>query len=90
MINRYDLSTDVPQPIRQILPANTDLFHTLKMGERLDNLANVYYLDPGLSWIIMYGNPQFDNEFEVPINAVLRIPYPLTRVTSTWLINKDI
>lgn len=90
MINRYEIGSGFPQPVRKIIPAFTDVLHTLKMGERLDNLAYKYYQDPLLSWIIMCANPQWDNEFEIPFGTTLRIPYPLSRVMNAWQIDKDI
>lgn len=89
-MNRYEYISSVPQPVRKILPAATDIIHTLKMGERIDNLAQKYYNDPTAAFIIMYGNPEFDNEFEIPVGAKIRIPYPLSRVTRDWNINKEI
>lgn len=90
MINRYNLVPDGPQPVRKIKPAATDIIHTLKMGERLDNIAYKYYQDPLASWIIMCGNPQWDNEFEIPFGAKIRIPYPLNRVMAAWKIDNEI
>lgn len=90
MINRYDNFSGFPQPIRKILPANTDIIHPFKMGERIDNLAEKYYNDVTLGWIIMSGNPNYDNEFEIPFGTQIRIPFPLSRVLKLWKINNDI
>lgn len=90
MINRYASNSTFPQPIRKVIPSVTDQIHTLKMGERLDNIAYKYYGDPGLSWIIMCANPEFDNELDITIGTQLRIPYPLNRVLDDWMINKEI
>ena len=60
-MSRYIFSTTIPQPVRRIIPSPTDILHVLKMGERIDNLASKYYNDPTLSWVIMYANPDWDN-----------------------------
>lgn len=87
---RYQFGSNIPQPIRKVLSAPTDLLHILKQGERIDQLAFKYYKDPLLSWIIMYANPQFDNEFEIPVGTTIRIPMPLDRVLNNWLLNNQI
>ena len=88
--NRYFNSSSVPQPVRKILNAPTDINHVLKIGERIDNLAYKYYKDPTLSWIIMCANPEFHNEFDISFGTNLRIPFPLERVFTSWLIGNDI
>lgn len=90
MPSRYLTSTSTPQPIRKIIPSYTDILHPLKMGERIDNLAQKYYNDPTIGWIIMYGNPDFDNELEIPIGTIVRIPYPLQRVFDGWALSSNI
>lgn len=88
-MSRYILSSDVPQPIRKILPSAQDIIHTLKMGERLDNVANMYYSDPLKGWVILCANPEWDNEFEIPYGTQIRIPYPLSRVFTQWRIDPE-
>ena len=90
MINRYLHSSDFPQPIRKIKQASTDILHPFKMGERIDNLAYKYYNDVTLGFIIMCGNPEYYNELAIPFGTTIRIPYPLSRVTTSWNIDKQI
>lgn len=90
MSTRYIINTSIPQPIRKILPSVTDILHTLKMGERLDNIAQKYYKDPTLSWIIMCANTSWDQEFEIPIGTEIRIPFPLQRVFDSWMVSNEI
>jgi hypothetical protein len=78
------------QPIRKINPALTDIPHILKLGENIDELANKYYQDATLGWVIMCGNPEYDMEFKVPIGAKLRIPFPLSRVWEQFGISQEI
>lgn len=88
-MGRYLNSTSIPQPIRKIIPSAQDIIHTLVMGERIDNVANKYYGDPLKAWVIMCANPDFDNEFQIPIGTKIRIPYPLERVFTQWRINPE-
>ena len=90
MPNRYLTSTLTPQPIRKINPAYTDILHILKQGERLDNLAQKYYNDPTISWVIMCANPEWDHELEIPFGTEVRVPYPLARVFDSWNISNDL
>lgn len=90
MANRYVLTSTIPQPVRKIKPSVTDILHPLKMGERLDNLAQKYYKDPTLAWVIAAANPEYDNEFEIGIGFTVRVPFPLSRVFDAWQISNEI
>jgi len=79
MASRYTKYQHI-QPIRKISPAITDIPHTFKEFETIDQLAGKYYDDMTLGWIIMLANPQYVMEFLVPAGAKLRIPFPLSRV----------
>lgn len=87
-MNRYENNWLPVQPKREISISNNDVIHTLKMGERLDNISEKYYGDKLLSFIIMWANPQYSNEFEIPIGSKVRIPLPLSRITSIWQFEK--
>ena len=87
-MNRYTDSSTIPQPKRKIIPSSSDVIHLLVRGERLDNLAKKYYNNNKLAWIILCANPEFENEFEIPIGTKLRIPYPLDRVFNYWRFNE--
>jgi len=89
-MSRYLLSNDFPQPIKKIIASSSDIIHTLKMGERIDNLAQKYYNDPLMGWVIMCANPEWENEFEIPFGSKIRIPYPLQRVFDSWKINNEL
>ena len=79
MLSRYSYSTQI-QPIRNIPVAATDIYVIYKQGDTIDKLAYNYYNSMGLNWIIMCANPTFFQEFEIPYNTELRIPFPLERV----------
>lgn len=74
---------------KKIIPSSQDILHTLVMGERIDNIANKYYGDPLLREIIMLANPEYYNEFEIPVGAKIRIPMPLSRVFAAWKIEGE-
>jgi hypothetical protein len=58
----------------------TDKYHNYKQGkDRLDKLSQEFYGSPTFGWLIMLANPSNClNEFEIPDNSILRIPFPLT------------
>ena len=46
--------------------------------DRLDKLSQEYYNSPLFGWLILLANPICgSNEFEIPDNFLLRIPFPL-------------
>lgn len=89
-MSRYNTTSDFPQPIRKILQSSSDIEHTLIMGERIDNIANKYYSDPLMGWVIMCANPEWDNEFDIKPGDKIRIPYPLQRVFDQWKVENDL
>lgn len=72
------------QPTRIIAPALTDVIYTFKSTDNLDNLADEYYNDPNLSWIIMCANPNIFMEFDIKPGDKIRIPLPISRVWKAW------
>jgi len=72
------------QPIRKIKVASTDEFITWKNTNSIDNLADEYYGDITLGWVIMCANPDFWIEADIPVGAIIRIPLPIERVWSLW------
>ena len=51
-----------------------------KYSSRLDCLADKYYDDPTLYFLILMANPSYRNEFDMPDGLILRIPFPKERV----------
>lgn len=88
-MNRYSKYSHI-QPIRKISLAITDIDHTLKEFETIDQLAQKYYNDPTLEWVIMCANPDYFLSFAIPAGTVLRIPFPLERVFQAWGQTSDI
>jgi len=89
MPSRYNKSLG-PQPTRIIKVSTSDKFIKFKNTDTVDNLADFYYGDPTLGWIIMCANPDFGFEFQIPAGAIIRIPLPLTQVFSQWGENSEI
>ena len=57
----------------------SDKYIQYKKGkDRLDKVSQEYYNTPLFGWLIMLANPSVGSiEFEIPDNAILRIPFPL-------------
>lgn len=61
---------------------NSDIYIMTKRMERLDLLANEYYGDPRLWWVISRSNTHIPKgTFQIPPGKRLRIPNPLTVLT---------
>lgn len=88
-MNRYSRYSHI-QPIRKISLSITDIDHTLKEFETIDQLATKYYNDPNLEWVIMCANPDYFLSFAIPAGTVLRIPFPLERVFQQWGISDQV
>lgn len=55
---------------------NTDnaIVHQFSEGERLEGLANKYYNDPQLWWVLLEANPQIKLGINIPFGTNLVIP----------------
>lgn len=51
---------------------------------RLDKLSQKYYGNPFYDFLILYANPAFLSEFDIPDNALIRIPFPLNKVKADY------
>lgn len=51
---------------------------------RMDKLSQNYYGSPYFDWIILWGNPEFISEFDIPDGTTIRIPFPLNRVIGSY------
>lgn len=61
---------------KEILPHPTDLVYQFKAGDRLDILAQEFYGNPQLKWILLLSNPQYATELDIKIGDILNIPNP--------------
>jgi len=72
-----------------VKPSDTDLYIISEKGDRLDLLANKYYGDQTMWWIIATANNINDATFYVKPGIQLRIPVDTTKVfTDLQNINK--
>ena len=64
----------------------SDIYIITKIGERLDLLANQYYQDPDLWWIITKANPNKikRDSFFMPIGIQIRIPINIEDIISDF------
>jgi hypothetical protein len=53
-------------------------YHSQRM--RLDYISGEIYEDETLTRIILWANPEYSYEFDIPDNTILRVPFPLRDV----------
>lgn len=73
---------------------NTDTFRVYNSDKtRLDRISAEVYEDDTYGWLILMANPEYFVEFDIPKEAVIRIPLPLrevlTEVESKLLRQKE-
>lgn len=61
-------------PTTSIQVDSSDYVYQLKAGEDIDFLAQKFYGDPKLKWVILYANPQYMTELDIRIGDYLNIP----------------
>jgi hypothetical protein len=73
----------------KIKPSDNDTYIISQAGDRLDLLANKYYKDPSMWWIISVANNINDASFYVTEGLQLRIPSNLGQIMNDFeKINK--
>jgi hypothetical protein len=88
--NRYSIlkngdgSTDSTPFIK--LPANpSDKYEYWNTTfSRLDKLSQRYYGNPFYDFLILYANPDYVSEFDIPDGALIRIPFPLAKAKGDY------
>ena len=82
---RYYESTIYPK----IEPKDSDFYIISSAGDRLDLLANTYYKDPSMWWVIATANNLNDANFFVEAGTQLRIPADTSDILNNlYKINK--
>jgi hypothetical protein len=51
---------------------------------RMDILSQRYYDTPFMDWLILWANPEYISEFDIPDGTTIRIPFPLNRAISVY------
>lgn len=54
---------------------------------RLDILSYRYYGSPFFDWLILYANPEYISEFDIPDGTIIRVPFPLNDAISNYQAN---
>lgn len=54
---------------------------------RMDKFSQKYYGNPFYDFLILYANPEYLNEFEIPDGAIIRIPFPLSKAKADYEAN---
>lgn len=91
MANRYSYTKPVSQQYTKkrylestiypkILPNNNDIYIISEQSDRLDLLAQKYYQDPSLWWIIATANNLHNASLAIEPGIQLRIPSNLTSI----------
>jgi len=62
-----------------------DTYVYTTIGDRFDTLAQTYYSDASLWWVISIANPHLlQNSYYPPIGTQLRIPSNISQITSLY------
>lgn len=78
---RYKLGVKYPD----IPLSETDIYVYSTEGDRYDTLANQYFQDPSLWWVIQIANPKQPSDSYFPIPGVqLRIPTNISSIISEY------
>lgn len=65
--------------------SETDIYVITTDGDRLDLLANEYYGDISLYWIISIANDNLSqNSLHLPVGTQLRIPQDITAIINSY------
>jgi hypothetical protein len=73
----------------KIEPNDSDFYIIATSGDRLDLLANLYYKDPSMWWVIATANNLNDANFFVEVGTQLRIPANVSDILNNlYKINK--
>lgn len=51
---------------------------------RMDKLSQKYYGNPFYDFIILYANPEYVSEFDIPDLALIRIPFPIAKAKADY------
>ena len=80
----YDGKMQILPPV-QISKRSTDKksrYHPEQ--KRLDSISGEIYGDDTYGWLILMANPEYYMEYDIPRNAIIRIPFPLKDVEAEY------
>ena len=83
---RYNIIGNIePMPFVNLAVNPSDKYEMWKEGfSRLDKLSQKYYANPFYDFLILYANPTFISEFDIPDGELIRIPFPLSRAKADY------
>ena len=76
-VYRSNIPADIPL-------RDSDMYVVTQLGDRLDGLADKYYNDSRLWWIIAYANNIHDAPLGLPEGRTLRIPTEFLNILSDF------
>lgn len=80
ILKNNDGSIEMP-PFVNIPVSSSDKYEAWREGfSRMDIISSDYYSSPMYDFLIMYANPQYISEFDIPDGTIIRIPFPLEKV----------
>ena len=95
-MSRYDLTNVIKTNLGKrylrtnrypiITRSSADIYIVGREGDRLDNLANRYYGDSNLWWIIARANNLGKGDLTVPIGKQIRIPSDYRAIIDSYNI----
>lgn len=72
-------------PFIKLPKNNTDKYIEWNSNfDRLDKISNKYYGNPFFDFLILYANPKYSSEWDIPDGSIIRIPYPLDKAKSDY------
>ena len=70
-------------PPLKVSKRSTDVFRVYNSDKtRLDRISGDVYENDCYGWLILLANPEYGMEFDIPMNSIVRIPYPLREALS--------
>jgi len=89
-MNRYENVKKVANRLKtiqfpKIAPSDSDIVIVSRITDRLDLLAQQYYNDQTLYWIIAVANNLGKGSVEIPVGTTIRIPTNYTPIVREYL-----
>jgi nucleoid-associated protein YgaU len=91
-MNRYEFNNPIIKKDKKriqgqtvyppIMPRSTDLYVTVRDGQRLDTIANEYYGDPSKWWIIAQANNITGGTLFTKPGSQIRIPQEVGKINA--------
>jgi hypothetical protein len=94
LLNRVDGTLESFPPIQIDIRVTDKKILYNKNLNRLDRMAGDFYEDESLWKVILWANPEYEYEYDIPDNTIIRIPWPkndvLDEVSLKIVTTKDL